>query len=1072
MAILLAFAMCITSGGVYVQSYASETDESSDAIQISSAAELAKIGKESGYPLDGSYVLTCDIDMKDYGDWTPIGYVNGKTGFAFKTATTGFTGKLDGNGHTISHMNAVGIDDSHNYVGLFGVIHKTAEIKNIGFKDCTVTATAGASAYAGVVAGGIYPDSSEKLIGGASVSNICIEDCRVTAKGRNLFNQTVAGSVVGYGDCVTMKNVWSNAKVEAIYDYTTEGHSQQIIAGGIVGSCWIGDQGGRLNLTNCVFVGTTDASKHYNGETHVCSDDCAYERTGAMLGANTRKISSNTAYSPVVENQNCYYDSDIANVNEYNKNAFHGTAMTMDELKSALSSTHMDGSDLWYNDATDGLKLKIGREFDATDFDGYTVLWDADDLKKINDNLSGNYVLAQDVNMAGLENWTPIGVVEMTSAGNANLTDNNSFSGVLNGNGHTIKNMTISYKKLSSNNYVNLGFFATTYGSAKIKNVAFEGCSVSGESNKQLAVGIVVGRNKSSAGKYGAGVGIDDVVVRNSTINCTLLAGANESGIGTIVGTAHYTSLNNCYSDADVTAVSKNANFKNKFGVAGMIGNAWRGYAQAEDCLFNGTIKATEIDHVHGIFGYNQNQDKFSTVQANFKDCYYNVDKLTVASDEHTETSGGSNGTALTTVDFGIRSVETLGLDTNYWIHTGYEPVLKISGETAWDGTPDVNGDGEVDICDLVRNKVFADDNTVEQVLYRATNMAESTDKDKITVNANDITEMRNYLLGMVEMQLNQTTAGQFKILGNTVTNAQEFYMDHSYTGFAFRAYAEGDVTVQFEYAPKNGFSYAKLAVVVDGNVDGRKVISISKSGTYTIATVEPGEHTFEVIKLTERNHDILKAKQISLKGMLKAAPEDATYKIQFIGDSITAASALKKYTKGDLNAEQEAQDIMQGYAYKTASELNADLSVRASSGIKTATAATALLPNNQSEQIVADDRYDVVVIGLGTNDNTENDTEKQAQLKKDVTTMLTNARTAYPNAKIVWIYGMMITVDNATIKEAVTEFARKDANVFYFDGFTSNQQGGAGHPNAEAHSAAGTALADYIKTEVLKSTN
>lgn len=1054
MAILLAFAMCITSGGAYVQSYASEADESSDAIQISSATELAKIGKESGYPLDGSYVLTCDIDMKDYGDWTPIGYVENDPD---KNNNIGaFAGTFDGQNHTIRNMK-VRIASGCFVAGLFGQIYSTGTIKNLRIADSKVWGHSGSKVYAGILFGYAKGESTTERF---QVQNVSIENCYSYVESDNRFNPIMSGGLAGFASQVNISDVYVGANVEAKYVGKQQGtETEQIGAGGILGMTW----SNTVNITRVVFNGSLDTTYYVQNSENSFEPSVSARRNPVFSYQSSANVTS-------ANFKQCYYNSNICQnvTTPLTKGYFNGTAMTMDELKSALSSTHMDGSDLWYNDATDGLKLKIGREFDATDFVGYTVLWDADDLKKkINDNLSGNYVLAQDVNMAGVENWTPIGAynVNAQTAGGNEYTNN--FSGTFDGNGKKISNMNIDL----SGSYVNAGFFGTVKN-AVIKNVGFENCRVVAQVSNRGFVAVVVGSAWDKA------VTVENTFVKNSFVHIKTTNKDQNAAAASFVGVAAPATLKNCWSDTDVKAeyTGSTVGESVQIGAGGFVGTSYK-KVSVENSVFVGTLDASKF--YSESYSYNVNNQRQNTIIAfnnqdiynnagwqwqtqYVKNCYYLPKANTVGK----QNVRGLDGTALTTVDFGIRSVETLGLDSNYWIHTGNEPVLKISGETAWDGTPDVNGDGEVDICDLVRNKVFADDNTVEHVLYRATNMAESTDEDKITVNANDITEMRKYLLGMVEMKLNQTTAGQFKVLGNTVANAQEFYMDHSYTGFAFRAYAEGDVTVQFEYAPQNGFSYAKLAVVVDGNVEGRKVISISKSGTYTIATVEPGEHTFEVIKLTERNHDILKAKQISLKGMLKAAPEDATYKIQFIGDSITAASALTSYTKGDLNAEQAAQDIMQGYAYKTASELNADLSVRARSGIKTAIAATALLPNDQSDQ------YDVVVIGLGTNDNTENDTEKQAQLKNDVTTMLTNARKAYPNAKIVWIYGMMITVDNATIKEAVTEFAKEDANVFYFDGFTANQQGGAGHPNAEAHSAAGTALANYIKTEVLKSTN
>lgn len=59
-------------------------------IEIDSADELAKIG-DDGYPLNGSYVLTANINLGASAEkpWTSIG---------------NFTGTFDGDGHTISGL--------------------------------------------------------------------------------------------------------------------------------------------------------------------------------------------------------------------------------------------------------------------------------------------------------------------------------------------------------------------------------------------------------------------------------------------------------------------------------------------------------------------------------------------------------------------------------------------------------------------------------------------------------------------------------------------------------------------------------------------------------------------------------------------------------------------------------------------------------------------------------------------------------------------------------------------------------------------------------------------------------
>ena len=91
------------------------TPDPSTLTYIYTADELAKIGKDSDYPLDGSYILMNDISLKDISNWTPIG-----------DSKNPFTGNFLGAGFTIKDMlidvNKLAPAESGGtlYVGLFG----------------------------------------------------------------------------------------------------------------------------------------------------------------------------------------------------------------------------------------------------------------------------------------------------------------------------------------------------------------------------------------------------------------------------------------------------------------------------------------------------------------------------------------------------------------------------------------------------------------------------------------------------------------------------------------------------------------------------------------------------------------------------------------------------------------------------------------------------------------------------------------------------------------------------------------------------------------------------------------
>ena len=74
---------------------------------------------------------------------------------------------------------------------------------------------------------------------------------------------------------------------------------------------------------------------------------------------------------------------------------------------------------------------------------GYTIIKTADDLQAMQDNLSGKYILMNDIDLEGYD-WNPVG------------NSGSCFTGELNGNGFVIKKLTIN--KPPENNIGLFGF--------------------------------------------------------------------------------------------------------------------------------------------------------------------------------------------------------------------------------------------------------------------------------------------------------------------------------------------------------------------------------------------------------------------------------------------------------------------------------------------------------------------------------------------------------------------------------------------------------------------------------------
>lgn len=217
-------------------------------IPLYNAEDLKKIGTEnSGFPLDGKYILMADIDLAtaangggDDANWTPIGKnENGKR----------FTGRFNGNGHTIEGMKV----STSNYASFFGAIDG-AVIYNLHFEGASV-ASNGDYSYAGTLAG---------YASGCSIALCSATDCTVSGK----FH---SGGLVGY-------NSYSHFTRCYAINCTVTNNSSFSYAGGLIGT---NDYSGII--TSCYTAGCmVTATNEANGNGYA----------GGLIGLN----SGNTLY--------------------------------------------------------------------------------------------------------------------------------------------------------------------------------------------------------------------------------------------------------------------------------------------------------------------------------------------------------------------------------------------------------------------------------------------------------------------------------------------------------------------------------------------------------------------------------------------------------------------------------------------------------------------------------------------------------------------------------------------------------------------------------------------------------
>ena len=236
--------------------------------------------------------------------------------------------------------------------------------------------------------------------------------------------------------------------------------------------------------------------------------------------------------------------------------------------------------------------------------------------------------------------------------------------------------------------------------------------------------------------------------------------------------------------------------------------------------------------------------------------------------------------------------------------------------------------------------------------------------------------------------------------------------------------------------------------------------------------------HNVKLLRISEGDA-LLVLKSIKIFGKnpeFLSAPEDKKLKIEFLGDSITAGYGVISAADQDKYYTYE-QDSTKAYAYMTAQLLDADIRTIAYSG-QGVYRNCAGDEGHQFKRIFdmairVKDGYDhsqwipdVLVINCGTND-VPGGTDEET-MYKEADFLLNKARNVYPDAKIIWTYGMMNEEFHPTFKKLVSDRNKKgDSNLYYLPlgivTLEKNEIGAVGHPNANASKRVAKKLSEFI---------
>jgi len=194
----------------------------------------------------------------------------------------------------------------------------------------------------------------------------------------------------------------------------------------------------------------------------------------------------------------------------------------------------------------------------------------ADDLNAIRNNLSGTYILMNDISLAGYSNWQPIGSAFIDTSGNIGGTP---FTGRLNGNGHKITGLAITSK----------AFVAGLFGYIKGGFVSDLGVEIA-------AGGIIVSDD-------GAAGGITGYLDGGTITNCYTTGNISSDCSGGIAGfIENGSTITNCYSTGNI---SSSIDYGDSGGIAGGVNIIFyesTGSTITNCAAINPTIKSTGIE--------------------------------------------------------------------------------------------------------------------------------------------------------------------------------------------------------------------------------------------------------------------------------------------------------------------------------------------------------------------------------------------------------------------------------------------------------------------------------------------
>jgi hypothetical protein len=577
--------------------YGGGSGTAEDPYQIATAADLIALGEDPN-DYGRHFILTADIDLEGHVfDKAVIAPDTDPNDMFSQFQGTAFTGVLDGDGHTISHLTITGAD----YLGLFGQLASAAEVKDLGVLDANVTSWGGP-------VGGMVGSNSGRITNCYSIGRVSSPLYVGGLIGRNggVVTQCCStGAVSGAYDAGGVMGENSGTVTQCYSTSTVSGTGNFI--GGLVGD---NDRG---TVTRCYSTGAVNGRERVGGliggNTGAVTDCYSAGRVGGTGQYGT--VGGLVGWEAGGDVTNCFWDIQTSGQAEMPWSAGIGkTTAQMHTASTFLIWATCGNAGVWTIDEGNDYPRLWWEQSNGELISGEATLAELLMGEGTPDN---PYLIctAEQLDLVGLFpcEWDKHFRLTADIDLDPNLPDGvvfnqaviPTFTGVFDGNGHTISHLTIQ-----GGSY--LGLFGQLESMAEIRDLGVTYVNVNSTGS---FVGGLVGSNGSWDTQGGTVADCYSTGVVSGT-----------SYVGGLVGN-NYGTLTQCYSTDAVSGTgqtgqiigglvgSNSGNIATSYStgtvsgmytVGGLVGG---NHGDVTYCYSSGAV--TGIGRVGGLLGYNEN---------------------------------------------------------------------------------------------------------------------------------------------------------------------------------------------------------------------------------------------------------------------------------------------------------------------------------------------------------------------------------------------------------------------------------------------------------------------------------